>query len=267
MNTKELGRLVAEGAVLGERNVAADWAELNVLLGRPVMGPAVTLANSGRLEQALRFIGTDSRLAKAAQTWPRVLASARPGLDALPTRRSLAVPLFTVAVYCALLSLVQLVAATLLSLKVVPVFVQMSVDFHSAQVSDPFEALRLLMPLQLVLWVLFVWLARSPRASWNDDLALAAHAVIGAGLLEAKAPRAMVAGWLAEEPRLVADSSHVELRDDLRAVATSLSNRAEARMKRFAVGVRFAALALVTMQGLWVLSSIYRQLSLFPGAL
>jgi hypothetical protein len=267
VNTEQLGVLLAESAVLAERSVGDDWAEVKTKLGTPVLGPAARLASSGQLEQALRALEVEPRLARAAQTWPKVLATARYGLDDLPRLKAAQAPLVTLAVYCALLCLVQLASAALLSVKVVPVLAAMGAELHLGTRGTPGDALRVLVPLQLVLWALVAWFVRSPRAWWNADLGLAAHATIAAGLLSADAPKVLVAGWLAEEPRLGIDSQHRDLRDDLRAVATSLGHRAEARLKRFVVVVRVGALALVTAQGLWVLAAVYGQLSTLAGAL
>lgn len=262
MTPHRLGLLIAEGAAASGRNVATDLRALSSAARHEVFSRAASLAESGRLPEALTALGAPDPLARAAGQWPGVLQSARLGVERLPSTRQLRFGLSVLATFCLTLVFVQFIVGSILAAKVMPAF---SATVGGAAV-DPREALWLLIPVQMVVWLCALMSVRWARSPWNRDLSLATHAIIGAALVESKAPSDVVTSWLASEPRLAVSPTHGALAEDLRSVADAFAARADASMRQFLAVFRFVAIGLVVIEAAWMVRDVLFTLSSLPGA-
>ena len=260
MTPLRLGLLIAEGAASAGRNVATDLRALSSAARHEVFSRAASLAEAGRLQEALTALGASDSLARAAGQWPQVLQPARLSVERLPSTRQLTAGLTVLGIFCLMLGLVQLFIGAILASKVMPA---LAAPGHS--VPDPRDALSVLIPVQVVVWLCAVVAVRWARAPWNRDLALASHATIGAALMESKAPADLVTGWLASEPRLTVNAGHAALAEDLRSVAGACAARAEASMRQFLAGFRFVAIGLLVVEGTWMVRDVLVTLSTLAG--
>ena len=261
MTPHRLGLLVAEGAAAAGRSIAADLKLLSTTTRHEVFSRAASLADAGRLRDALTALGAPSPVARAAGDWPVVLPSARAGVENLPSTRSLWFGLSVLGSFCLAVGFVQLLVGAILGAKVLPVFAAMA---RTNALSDPRDALALMIPVQVVVWLAALWSLGWKRSPWNRDLGLATHAVVVSSLVEAKAPSDIVSAWLASEPRLAVGGGHVVLAEDLRAVARSFAARAEASMRRFLAVFRFVAVGLLVIEATWMLRAVLVAISRIP---
>lgn len=262
MTPLRLGLLIAEGAAASGRNVALDLRAVSGAARHEVLSRAASLAEAGRLSEALTALGAPNPLARAAGQWPAVLQPARLGVERLPSTRQLVVGLSVLGTFCLTLVFVQLMVGAILASKVMPA---LATAVRAAPV-DPREALWLLLPVQAVAWLGAVVVTRWSRAPWNRDLSLATHALIGAALVDSKAPSDVVTSWLTSEPRLAFSPAHGALAEDLRSVADAFAARAEAAMRQFLAIFRFVAIGLLVVEAGWMLRDVLVSLSTLPGA-
>lgn len=260
MTPHRLGLLIAEGAAAAGRNVAVDLRALSGTAPE-VFSRAASLAESGRLPDALTALGAPDPLARAAGQWPAVLQPARLAVERLPSTRQLRFGLWVLGMFCLTLGLVQLGVGALLASKVMPALFEVA-----GAAGDPRQALWVLIPVQVVAWLCAVTAVGWAQAPWNRDLALATHAIIGAALLESKAPADVVTSWLAAEPRLAGSPTHGALAEDLRSVADAFAARADASMRQFLAVFRFVAIGLLVIEAGWMLGDVLVALSALPGA-
>ena len=261
MTPHRLGLLVVEGAAAAGRNVAADLKQLSMTTRHEVFSRAASLADAGRLRDALTALGAPTLVARAAGDWPGALPKARAGVEQLPSARSLWLNLSVLGSFCLAVGLVQLLVGAILGAKVLPVFAAMA---RTEALSHPRDALVVMIPVQVVVWLAALWSLQWKRSPWNRDLGLATHAVVVASLVEAKAPADIVSAWLASEPRLAVGGGHVVLAEDLRSVATSFAARAEASMRRFLAVFRFVAVGLLVIEATWMLRAVLVAISHLP---
>lgn len=262
MTPHRLGLLIAEGAAAAGRNVAVDLRAASGA-AHAVFTHAASLAESGRLSDALTALGAPGLLARAAGQWPVVLQPARLAVERLPSTRQLGFGLSVLGMFCVTLALVQLMVGALLAAKVMPALTEAG----GVAAVDPRQALAVLIPVQVVVWCCALMAVRWARSPWNRDLSLATHALVGAALVESKAPSDVVTSWLASEPRLAVSAAHDALAEDLRSVAAAFAARAEASMRQFLAVFRFVAIGLLVIEAGWMLGDVLVALSRLPGAL
>lgn len=262
MTPHRLGLLIVEGAASSGRNVATDLRALSGATRHEVFSRAASLADAGKLHEALTVLGAPGLVARAAGQWPVVLQPARLAVEQLPSRRQLVFGLSVLGTFCLVLAVVQLGVGVLLAAKVMPAFASM---LHGGPGLDPRTALAVLFPVQAVVWLGALFAASSRRAPWNRDLELASHAMVAAALLDSKAPTEVVTAWLVSEPRLAVTTGQPVLADDLRCVADSFSARADASMRQFLAGFRFVAIGLLVIEGAWMARDVLVTLSTMAG--
>lgn len=261
MTPQRLGLLIAEGAAAAGRNVAVDLRAVSGT-AHEVFTRAASLAESGRLPDALTALGAPAPLARAAGQWPAVLQPARLAVERLPSTRQLSVGLSVLGTFCLTLVFVQVLVGSILASKVMPAFSATV----GGEVLDPRGPLSVLIPVQMVVWLCAVVAVRWARAPWNRNLSLATHAIIGAALVESKAPSDLVTSWLASEPGLSASPSHGALAEDLRSVADAFAARADASMRQFLAVFRFVAIGLLVIEAGWMVRDVLFTISNLSGA-